>query len=202
MQIRSSLITSPGRWGGGWFLVTSVEINHFGMFIILFFIQSVLFYRPVALTSTVMKCFKRLVKPRIRAILPATLDPYQFAYRRKRSTEDAKSTTLHTTLTHLKYKDTYARILYIDFSQAFNTIIPQRLAEKLLLLGLHPTTCLWVLDFLTERPHTISIGNKPSNSITLSSGDTRGIWASSLRMIPQWWDLFVEMRNQCTGLTI
>ena len=36
-------------------------------------------YRPVALTSVIMKCFERLVKDHITATLPATLDPLQFA---------------------------------------------------------------------------------------------------------------------------
>ncbi len=38
-------------------------------------------YRPVALTSTVMKVFERLLKKHICTSIPATLDPLQFAYR-------------------------------------------------------------------------------------------------------------------------
>ncbi len=38
-------------------------------------------YRPVALTSTVMKVFERLLKKHICSSIPATLDPLQFAYR-------------------------------------------------------------------------------------------------------------------------
>ena len=37
-------------------------------------------YRPVALTSVIMKCFERVVKDHITSTLPATLDPLQFAY--------------------------------------------------------------------------------------------------------------------------
>ncbi len=36
-------------------------------------------YRPVALTSTVMKVFERLLKKHICSSIPATLDPFQFA---------------------------------------------------------------------------------------------------------------------------
>uniref|UniRef100_A0A3B1J1U4 Reverse transcriptase domain-containing protein n=1 Tax=Astyanax mexicanus TaxID=7994 RepID=A0A3B1J1U4_ASTMX len=36
----------------------------------------------------------------------------------------AITTTLHLSLTHLEKKDTYVRMLFIDFSSAFNTIIP------------------------------------------------------------------------------
>ncbi|KAG5282896.1 hypothetical protein AALO_G00035910 [Alosa alosa] len=61
-------------------------------------------YRPVALTPIIMKCFERLVMSHIKAILPPTLDPFQFAYRAKRSTEDAICSALHPALTHLEKK--------------------------------------------------------------------------------------------------
>ena len=46
-------------------------------------------YRPIALTSVVMKCFERLVKNFITTSLPASLDPLQFANWTNRSTDDA-----------------------------------------------------------------------------------------------------------------
>ena len=44
------------------------------------------YYRPVALTSVIIKCFERLVKDHITSTLQVTLDPLQFAYRPNRST--------------------------------------------------------------------------------------------------------------------
>ncbi|KAK3552286.1 hypothetical protein QTP86_008550 [Hemibagrus guttatus] len=58
-------------------------------------------YRPVALTPIVMKCFERLVMRHIKTQLPSSLDPLQFAYRPNGSTDDAITTTLHLSLTHL-----------------------------------------------------------------------------------------------------
>ncbi|KAK1802892.1 hypothetical protein P4O66_021198, partial [Electrophorus voltai] len=58
-------------------------------------------YRPVALTSVVMKCFEKLVRDFITSSLPASMDLLQFAYRHNRSTDDAVAHLLHTTLTHL-----------------------------------------------------------------------------------------------------
>ena len=49
-------------------------------------------YRPVALTSVIMKCFERLVKDHITSTLPDTLDPLQFAYRPNRSTRNRNHT--------------------------------------------------------------------------------------------------------------
>ncbi|KAK1805357.1 hypothetical protein P4O66_019188 [Electrophorus voltai] len=59
---------------------------------------------PVALTSIIMKCFKRLFMRHIKTQLPPSLDPLQFAYRCNCSTDDAISTTLHLALTHLDKK--------------------------------------------------------------------------------------------------
>ncbi|KAI3354592.1 hypothetical protein L3Q82_019091 [Scortum barcoo] len=94
-------------------------------------------YLPVALTSTIMKCFERLVKLFITSSIPDSLDPLQFAYRPNRSTEDAIALTLHTALSHLDQRDTYVRMLFIDYSSAFNTIVPSKLVTKLRDLGLN-----------------------------------------------------------------
>ena len=63
-------------------------------------------YRPVALTSIAMKCFERLVVGHINTIIPETLDPLQFAYRPKSSTDDAISIALHTALSSLDKRNT------------------------------------------------------------------------------------------------
>ncbi len=95
-------------------------------------------YRPVALTSTVMKVFERLLKKHICSSIPATLDPLQFAYRPNRSTDDAISQVLRSSLTHIDSKNgNYVRLLFIDYSSAFNTIVPTKLAVKLSDLGLN-----------------------------------------------------------------
>ncbi len=72
-------------------------------------------YRPIALTPIIMKCFEKLVMHKNKTSLPNTLHPLQFAYRPNRSTDDAISSTLHLALTHLENKDSYVRMLFIDF---------------------------------------------------------------------------------------
>uniref|UniRef100_A0A9J7X865 Reverse transcriptase domain-containing protein n=1 Tax=Cyprinus carpio carpio TaxID=630221 RepID=A0A9J7X865_CYPCA len=137
-------------------------------------------YRPVALTPILMKCFERLVMHHIKSALPPSLDPFQFAYRSNRSTDDAISTTLHSALTHLEKKDSYVRMLFIDFSSAFNTIIPQQLIHKLVELGLNTSLCNWLLDFLTGRPQAVRVGSNTSSTITLNTGAPQGCVLSPL----------------------
>ncbi|KAI4877181.1 hypothetical protein NFI96_007309, partial [Prochilodus magdalenae] len=114
-------------------------------------------FRPVALTPIISKCFERLVLSHLKSCLPATLDPHQFAYRSNRSTEDAISTAPHTALTHLDCQNSYVRMLFIDFSAAFNTVIPSKLISKLNHLGISTTLCNWISDFLTDRPQSVKI---------------------------------------------
>ncbi len=140
-------------------------------------------YRPVALTPVIMKCFERLVQQHIKASLPDTFDPYQFAYRTNRSTEDAIATALHTALLHLEHPGSYVRMLFIDYSSAFNTVLPDRLVAKLLDLGFSPSICHWIKDFLTNRPQTVRLGSHFSSTLTLSTGAPQGCVLSPLLYI-------------------
>ena len=56
----------------------------------------------------------------------------------------------------------YVRMLFIDYSSAFNTIVPSKLIIKLGDLGLNTALCNLVLDFLTSRPQVVKEGNKTS----------------------------------------
>ncbi len=121
-------------------------------------------YRPVALASTVMKVFERLLKKHICSSIPATLDPLQFAYRPNRSTDDAISQVLHSSLTHIDSKyGNYVRLLFIDYNSAFKTIVPIKLAFKLTDLGLNSSLCDFKSEGNSRFPHrqTSSGENRP-----------------------------------------
>ena len=77
----------------------------------------------------------------INTIIPETLYPLQFTYRTNRSTDDAISIALHTALSHLDKMNTYVRMLFIDYSSAFTTIVPSKLITKLRALGLNKSLC-------------------------------------------------------------
>ena len=131
-------------------------------------------YRPVALTPVIMKCFEKLVLQHIKDCLPPHLDPQQFAYRANRSTEDAVAVALHSAVNHLEQQQSYVRMLFVDYSSAFNTILPDRLIIKLGSLGLPPLTCAWINNFLTDRPQAVRVGPHLSSTRTLSIGSPQG----------------------------
>ena len=61
-------------------------------------------------------------------------------------------------------------MLFIDYSSAFNTIVPSKLVIKLDTLGLDPALCNWVLDFLIGRPQVVRVGNNISTPLILNTG--------------------------------
>lgn len=137
-------------------------------------------WRPVGLTPIFSKCFERLIRDYICSVLPASLDPLQFAYRSNRSTDDAIAFTLHTALSHLENKNTYVRMLFVDYNSAFNTIVPATFVAKLQILGLNRSLCSWILDFLTGRSQVVRMGNNTSSPLTLNTGAPQGCVLSPL----------------------
>lgn len=51
--------------------------------------------------------------------------------------EDAIAQVLFTALSHLERSGIYVRVLFVDYSSTFNTIVPSRLDGKLWDLGLN-----------------------------------------------------------------
>ena len=146
-------------------------------------------FRPVALTPIAMKVLERFVLRYLKSATDDQMDPHQFAYRANRSVEDAVSLALFYVLKHLETPKSYARMLFIDFSSAFNTIIPCKLADKLTSLNIHPNIKFWISDFLKERPQRVKIGPMLSDSKVLSTGAPQGFVLSPL--------LFTLFTNDC-----
>ena len=63
-------------------------------------------YRPVALTSVIMKGFERLIMAYIKYVITNTTDPCQFAYRENRSVDDVVCLALNAVYKHLDKRNT------------------------------------------------------------------------------------------------
>lgn len=68
----------------------------------------------------------------------------------------------------------------MDFSSAFNTILPHRLVSKLEALGLSNSICLWTLDFLTDRSQRVRVGPHTSTALGVNTGSPQGCVLSPL----------------------
>jgi hypothetical protein len=62
------------------------------------------------------------------------------------------------------------RMLLIDYSSAFNIIVPTKLITKLRILGLNTSFCNWILNFLTGHPQVVRLGNNTSATLVLNTG--------------------------------
>ncbi len=137
-------------------------------------------YRPVALTSVVMKSFERLVLAYLKASAGPLQDPLQFAYRANRSVDDAVNMGLHFILQHLDRAGTYVRILLVDFSSAFTTIIPDTLQNKLTQLSVPTSICHWINSILTDIQQVVRLGKLLSSTRMISTGAPQGCVLSPL----------------------
>uniref|UniRef100_A0A9J7WZZ8 Reverse transcriptase domain-containing protein n=1 Tax=Cyprinus carpio carpio TaxID=630221 RepID=A0A9J7WZZ8_CYPCA len=141
--------------------------------------------------TVVMKSFEKLVLAHLKDITRPLLDPLHFAYRANRSVDDAVNIGLHYVLQHLDRPGTYVRILFVDFSSAFNTIIPNLLLPKLTQLSVPSSICQWINSFLTDRQQLVRLGTYKSSTRTISTGAPQGCVLSPL--------LFSLYTNDCTS---
>ncbi|KAI3365312.1 hypothetical protein L3Q82_010402 [Scortum barcoo] len=94
---------------------------------------------------------------------PASSDPrcstpkdrLQFAYQPGVGVEDAILYLLHRAHSHLDKGSGTVRILFLDFSSAFNTIQPTLLRDKLGRMGVDSQLMDWISDYLTGRPQLL-----------------------------------------------
>ena len=141
-------------------------------------------YRPIALTSLVMKCFEKIMKTHILSQTQESLDVLQFAYQPNRGVDDAIITLLHLIYTHLETPQAHVKILFVDFSSAFNTIRPHILAQRLQEeFSLDSGLILWLLDFLSQRVQQVKVGMSLSETIVTSTGSPQGCVLSALLFI-------------------
>ena len=121
-----------------------------------------------------MKVLERLVLRHLQSITKDKLDPCQFAYQANRSVDDAVALALHFILQQLDTPNRYARLLFVDYSSAFNTIVPMKLFDKLQIFDLSPSIRFWILSFLLDRPQIVRIGANFSQPLVLSTGAPQG----------------------------
>ena len=131
-------------------------------------------FRPVALTSHIMKTFERLLLHVLRPQVLHAQDPLQFGYQEKVGVEDAILYLLHRAHSHLDRESGAVRIAFFDFSSAFNTIRPLLLRDKLTEMRVDPLLVTWITDYLTERQQYVRLKGCTSDTVVSSTGAPQG----------------------------
>jgi hypothetical protein len=147
--------------------------------------------RPVALTAIIMKCFERLVLYYIKPVVKPFLDRYQFAYSETIGVDDAVITLNDIIRSHLDSPGSHARILFVDFSSAFNTIQPHILMEKLIKMKVNSNIVLWIHNFLTNRIQYVKFNGVKSDILVINTGAPQGCVLSAF--------LFTIYTTDCTS---
>ncbi len=77
-------------------------------------------------------------------------------------------------LQHLDTPGIYARLLFIDFSSAFNSIQRHQVIKKLQGLQVPSPLIHWIYNFLSNRLRVVKVDNSLSPTIVLNTGAPQG----------------------------
>ena len=97
------------------------------------------------------------------------LDPLQFAYQSSRSCEDAILVLLDKLYSHLEHSGSSARVMFFDFSSAFNTIQPHILVTKLLRMDIPDGLINWIMQYLIKRMQYVKLNSTCRSDYILSN---------------------------------
>ena len=121
--------------------------------------------RHVARTSFVFKYFEKIILGLLKKAVAEYLDSYQFAYTKGRNVEDVVLLLFDNKASHLEKEKRYERVLFIDFSSAFNTMQPPLMVKKLCDMNVHYNIISWILELLTSRRQFVKLNNSTSEII-------------------------------------
>ena len=128
-----------------------------------------------------MKSLERILLQHLISITEEKLDPCQYAYKKGCGTEDAVATLVHLVTKHLdQSNEHYARVLFLDYSSAFNTIQSDILVSKMVQLELNPYLIHWYACFLTNRVQRVKVNTTLSSALTTNVGAPQGCVSSAV----------------------
>ena len=132
-------------------------------------------FRPISITSSIIKLFESIIKPHIvdHLIKNDIIHPDQHGFIPGRSTISNLLEVLENwTLSLDNILDVV--IVYIDFEKAFDKVQHNILLDKLDAVGIRGNLLNWLECFLTNRTQSVKLRQSLSNSSSLTSGIPQG----------------------------
>ena len=132
-------------------------------------------YRPISLTSHVIKIFERMMKTNLVNFLEENnlLKKFQHGFRKNRSclTEliDYRNEILEAILNNKNID-----VIYLDFSKAFDRVDHKILLNKARRLGITGKVLQWLTEFLSNRTQKTIVQGHESVSMKVLSGVPQG----------------------------
>ena len=132
-------------------------------------------YRPVALTSHLIKLFEKVVRKKIVAHLEKhnLLNPTQHGFRQGRSCLSQLISHFDKITTLLENQHA-VDVIYLDFAKAFDKVDIGVTMRKLHALNIRGRLGRWLADFLTGREQCVIVNGKKSGMQPVISGVPQG----------------------------
>lgn len=132
-------------------------------------------YRPVSLTSHVLKLFERVMRLKIVKYLEENnlLSDDQHGFRQYRSTVTQLLAHIDNIIQILETSDN-ADVIYLDFAKAFDKVDHTILLMKIEKLGIKGKIKAWIKNFLSDRTQQVVVDGETSKSAPVISGVPQG----------------------------
>ena len=132
-------------------------------------------YRPIALLSCIGKLMEHLVHNRINYFVQSNnlLQDSQYGFRKGLSTMDVLLRIEHT-IRQAQMMGEVCLVVYIDLSNAFDTVNPLILLSKLARYNLTGNMLGWLKKYLINRSITVKLGSTYSKILRINAGVPQG----------------------------
>ena len=153
-------------------------------------------YRPISLTSLVVKCLECLVHTRILEFLEANnkLSGHQHGFHKGHSCQTQLLGTIHEWARSLD-KRLSTHVIYLDFSRAFDSVPHQRLIMKLDCMGIRGNILRWIEIFLSDREQRVLVDCQSSDWEKVTSGVPQGSILGPLLFLMYVNDIIAELNS-------
>ncbi|WP_317205757.1 reverse transcriptase family protein, partial [Janthinobacterium sp.] len=136
-------------------------------------------YRPIAITSVIMRVWERLIQPTLlnvmqQAGIPA---PHQFGFTKQRSTHDAIFRLLATmvdSFEHVGQSNPFVPVVFVDIAKAYDRVWIHGLLYKLHAIGVKDHLLHFFRAFLTNRTIQVIHSGLKSITVSLTAGVPQG----------------------------
>ena len=129
--------------------------------------------RPISLTSCLAKVLEDFVV-RWMSDVENSIDIQKFGCLRGSSTAYCLLDMIQNWLSHLDPPDTHIRLLFLDYSKAFERIGHNILINKLINIGVRRCLIPWIISFLSYRRQCVKLGNTTSTWLPSAAGVPQG----------------------------
>ena len=132
-------------------------------------------YRPVSLTSHVLKIFGRVLREKLVTFIESNnlLTNDQYGFRPSRNTILQLLVHIDNIIEILE-RNKNADVLYLDFAKAFDKVCHKTLLKKLEGFGIQGNVLRWIGNYLDERYQRVIVQGKLSESELVKSGVPQG----------------------------